>query len=74
MNAEAHGSAQPAPARALHARPADEIMRFHKSERLLHWSIAIPFMICYATAVILIALYNPLGAVKGATTPTAQGR
>jgi uncharacterized membrane protein YgcG len=40
---------------------SDRILRFRKSERLVHWSIAIPFMVCYATAVILFALYyaNP---------------
>ncbi len=35
------------------------ILRFRKSERLLHWSIAIPFMLCYASAVILLLVYNP---------------
>jgi formate dehydrogenase subunit gamma len=35
------------------------ILRFHKSERLLHWAIAIPFMLCFATAVVLVVFYNP---------------
>jgi len=35
------------------------VLRFHKTERALHWSIAIPFMICYTTALILIVFYNP---------------
>ena len=39
--------------------PAGQILRFKRSERLLHWSIAIPFMVCYATAVILILFYYP---------------
>ncbi len=34
------------------------ILRFHKSERMLHWSIAVPFMVCFATAVVLVAVYN----------------
>ena len=38
---------------------SDRILRFHRSERHLHWAIAIPFMLCYATAVILITVYNP---------------
>jgi formate dehydrogenase subunit gamma len=40
---------------------SDTILRFHRSERWVHWSIAIPFMVCYATAVILFAFYyaNP---------------
>ena len=40
---------------------SDTILRFRKSERWVHWSIAIPFMVCYATAVILFAFYyaNP---------------
>lgn len=36
-----------------------EILRFRRSERQLHWSIAVPFMICYATAIVLIGVYNP---------------
>jgi formate dehydrogenase gamma subunit len=38
---------------------SDEILRFRKSERQLHWAIAIPFMASYATAVILVVVYNP---------------
>lgn len=43
------------------------ILRFHRSERLLHWSLAIPFVVCVATAVILIAFYNlhPRWAFRG---------
>jgi formate dehydrogenase subunit gamma len=37
----------------------NEILRFHRSERHLHWAIALPFMVCYATAVILVTVYNP---------------
>ena len=28
--------------------------RFHKSERMIHWSIAIPFMVCFASALVLV--------------------
>lgn len=38
---------------------SDKILRFRKSERHLHWAIAVPFMICYATALILVFFYNP---------------
>jgi formate dehydrogenase subunit gamma len=36
-----------------------QILRFHKSERMLHWSIAIPFVVCFASAVALVIFYNP---------------
>jgi formate dehydrogenase subunit gamma len=36
-----------------------EILRFRASERQLHWAIAVPFMICYATAIVLVSVYNP---------------
>ena len=41
------------------ASPRDEILRFRRAERILHWSIAIPFMICFLTATILVVFYNP---------------
>ncbi len=51
-------SALPTPAPA--AEPASPtILRFLRSERLLHWSIAIPFMVCFVTALILLLVYNP---------------
>jgi formate dehydrogenase subunit gamma len=37
----------------------DEILRFRVCERHLHWAIAIPFKICYLTAVTLVLVYNP---------------
>jgi formate dehydrogenase subunit gamma len=37
----------------------DEILRFRKSERELHWAIVIPFMVCYATGMVLLTIYNP---------------
>lgn len=43
------------------ARPAgkSKVLRFAKSERLLHWSIAGPFLVSFATGVILALIYNP---------------
>lgn len=35
------------------------ILRFERSERLLHWAIAVPFMICFGTALVLVVFYNP---------------
>lgn len=35
-----------------------EILRFRKSERLLHWAIAVPFMVCWASALILVLVYD----------------
>ncbi len=35
-----------------------QILRFHKSERALHWAIAAPFMVCYTTALILMFGFN----------------
>jgi formate dehydrogenase subunit gamma len=40
---------------AGHAR-AHEILRFRKTERLVHWAIAIPFLTCFTTAVAMVAL------------------
>ena len=42
------------------ARPALEskILRFRKSERFMHWAIAIPFLVCFTTAAILFFVYN----------------
>jgi formate dehydrogenase subunit gamma len=38
---------------------ADLILRFRTSERLLHWSIAAPFVVCWLTALVLVFRYNP---------------
>jgi formate dehydrogenase subunit gamma len=35
------------------------ILRFRRSERLLHWAIAFPFMMCWLSAMILVHFYNP---------------
>jgi formate dehydrogenase subunit gamma len=37
---------------------ADRILRFQRSERWLHWSIAAPFMVCFATGFVLMGFYN----------------
>jgi len=34
-----------------------KILRFRKSERMIHWAFAVPFLVCYATAAILIVVY-----------------
>jgi formate dehydrogenase subunit gamma len=36
-----------------------KILRFAKSERLLHWSIAGPFLVSFATGILLALVYNP---------------
>jgi len=36
-----------------------KILRFEKTERLMHWAIAVPFLICYTSALVLVVLYNP---------------
>jgi formate dehydrogenase subunit gamma len=38
---------------------APRVLRFRKSERMLHWSIAIPFLVCFVSALILMIFYNP---------------
>ncbi len=38
----------------------DKILRFKSSERTLHWAIAIPFLICWITALVLVFAYNPM--------------
>jgi formate dehydrogenase subunit gamma len=49
------------PSNPAAAAPADPgtVLRFQASERHLHWAIAIPFKVCYVTALILVAVYNP---------------
>ena len=36
----------------------DTILRFLTTERLLHWAIAIPFLGCFSSAVVLVIFYN----------------
>ena len=37
----------------------DQILRFREGERLLHWAIAMPFLLCWITALTLVVVYNP---------------
>lgn len=46
----------PATVRASEPR---RVLRFRRSERTVHWSIAIPFLVCYTTALVLVVVYNP---------------
>lgn len=38
---------------------AGKVLRFRASERRVHWAIAIPFLVCYTTALVLVVVYNP---------------
>lgn len=38
---------------------SDRILRFRRSERHVHWAIAVPFVVCYSTALLLVIFYNP---------------
>jgi cytochrome b subunit of formate dehydrogenase len=38
---------------------SEKVLRFRKSEIKVHWAIAVPFIICYVTALILVIFYNP---------------
>ncbi len=44
---------------AERANDRSKVLRFAKSERLVHWSIAGPFLVSFATALILVVFYNP---------------
>lgn len=37
-----------------------EILRFRRSEREIHWSIAIPFLVCLATGILAKLFFNQL--------------
>ena len=39
--------------------PPGKVLRFRRSERHVHWAISIPFMVCYATALVLVVVYTP---------------
>ena len=42
------------------ARPRrTKVLRFRASERRVHWAIAIPFLVCYTTALVMVVVYNP---------------
>ena len=56
------GSAQetaPSKPAAAETKGGAKILRFYKSERLLHWAIAIPFLVCFASALVMVVHYNP---------------
>jgi len=36
-----------------------KIVRFRRSERSIHWALAIPFLVCFVTAIIMVVFYNP---------------
>jgi formate dehydrogenase subunit gamma len=38
--------------------PADLILRFKKAEIMIHWSIAVPFLVCFVSGVILKIFFN----------------
>ncbi len=50
--------AQSLDSRAARSEPR-KILRFRTSERRIHWATALPFIVCYTTALVLIAVYNP---------------
>lgn len=35
------------------------ILRFRRTERHVHWALAIPFLVCWTTALVLVVVYNP---------------
>ena len=45
------------PAQAVETKPP-QVLRFHLSERLLHWSIAVPFMTCFTSAAVLALFFG----------------
>jgi formate dehydrogenase subunit gamma len=59
LPAEPSCSAEPARASAAVVPDNSKILRFARSERLLHWCIAGPFLISFTTAVVLVFVYNP---------------
>ncbi len=57
-----------APDHSKLAAPAgpDTILRFLLGERLLHWAIAIPFLCCFLSALVLLLVFNhnPTGVYR----------
>jgi formate dehydrogenase subunit gamma len=39
-------------------RPSPRILRFLRSERFLHWALAAPFVLLYATALAMVLLWS----------------
>ncbi len=54
-------AAPPAPTAEKKAPDAEnpKILRFARSERLVHWAIAGPFLVSFGTGVMLALVYNP---------------
>lgn len=50
--------ADTAPAVPTTPRPPDTILRFRGSERFLHWSLAIPFVLLYGSALLMFAFWG----------------
>jgi formate dehydrogenase subunit gamma len=40
-------------------RETDRVLRFRRPEVLMHWSIAVPFLVCWTSALVLVTVYNP---------------
>jgi formate dehydrogenase subunit gamma len=52
----APGSGTDAPDDSREASPT--ILRFHRSERWLHWALAIPYVLLYASALMMLAAWS----------------
>lgn len=50
---------QPRPSKVSEKSATNKILRFRKSERFLHWALALPFLTCLLSAVVLLVIYNP---------------
>ena len=57
-NREMGDAAGNIPAATKKAAPT-KVLRFAKSERLVHWCIAGPFLVSFATSLVLVLVYNP---------------
>ncbi len=40
-------------------KPSLKMLRLLKADRWIHWTIAVPCIVCYVTALVLILVYNP---------------
>lgn len=60
VDVDAHGEAPPSKQVVFFPRTeqAKEILRFVRGEMMLHWSIAIPFMGCFATGMTMKLFYG----------------
>lgn len=41
------------------SNPSSKILRFNRGERHLHWALAVPFVVCFLSAMTLVLVYNP---------------